>query len=615
LLLGIIIGVSAINLILLISISQQNLSVLHSISVASNLKVIVERISGTANSIASGNESDRQTLANEIDDFDATYTVLGTGGSFQGFSIVAAPSELMQSYSDVGNAWQDYKADAEKIKVESVFDPKVRDAITYILGKNGDLISLSNGITNDLAPLDRNYNRHKEIAAEMVQIAQDIGQKTLLVSIGEGGNTTASIKQDRLIFDADLKKLEGLSLDNPDYATYGITSESLQQIPRENSDSIRQLDPLWEAEQAKIKYIESNTLISKEFGAALSNLDNQRNVLLDIATQFVDSWNKLIDSKLTQNVVIVQVLLVADIGVFIIVMLSIRRSLSPLQMLATAIIRVKEGIYGEKIDYTSKDEIGELAETINSMSSTIQQKEEEAKKVDVAKDEFLAMITHELKTPLVPIRGYSDILLGEHLGSLNKNQKERLEVIRSSAATLLQLISDLLDAQKLELGQLRIKKSNNNLKESIEKTILYMAPQAESDGVSLNHNMKQNIFVSYDDERIRQVLTNLIKNSLKATAKNGKIEIVVEDHPEEIIVSIKDDGRGIPADAIDKIFKKFYQVDTSLTREQGGSGLGLPICKGIVEAHGGRIWVQSELGKGSVFSFTLPKGETTKTPI
>jgi signal transduction histidine kinase len=363
-------------------------------------------------------------------------------------------------------------------------------------------------------------------------------------------------------------------------------------------------------------FIESNTIISKEFGTALVNLGDQRDVLVGITTQFVDNWNKLIDSKLNQNVIIVQVLLVADIAVFIVVMLSIRRSLSPLQILTNAIMRVKEGFYGEKIDYASKDEIGELAETFNLMSSTIQQKEEEAKKVDVAKDEFLAMITHELKTPLVPIRGYSDILLGEHLGSLNKNQKERLEVIRSSAATLLQLISDLLDAQKLELGQLRIKKSNNNLKETIEKTITYMAPQAKYEGISLAHNVKQDIFAIYDDERIRQVLANLIKNSLKAaTPKTGKVEITVEEYPTEITVSIKDNGRGIPADAIDKIFKKFYQVDTSLTREEGGSGLGLPICKGIVEAHGGKIWVQSELDKGSVFSFTLPKGDPNRTPI
>ncbi|VVC05540.1 Methanogenesis regulatory histidine kinase FilI [uncultured archaeon] len=615
LLLGIIIGVSAINLLLLVSISQQNLSVLHSISNANNLKVIVERISGTANSIASGNESDRQTLSNEMDDFEATYTILGTGGVFQGVSIIAVPLELMQNYNGVGIAWQDYKTSVEKIKVESVFDPKVRDDLTYILGKNDDLISLANGVTNDLAPLDRNYNRQKEIAAEMVEVAKDIGQKTLLISIGEGGNATADLKKDRLTFDADLKKLEGLPMNNPDYVAYGITSEILQQIPRANSDSIRQLDPLWESEQSKIMFIESNPLVSKEFGTALANLNEQRNVLLNITSQFVDNWNKLIDSKLNQNVVIVQVLLVADIVAFIIVILSIRRSLSPLQVLTNAIMRVKEGFYGEKISYFSKDEIGQLAETFNLMSDTIQQKEEDAKRVDIAKDEFLAMITHELKTPLVPIRGYSDILLGEHLGPLNKNQKERVEVIRSSAATLLQLISDLLDAQKLELGQLRIKKSNNNLKETIEQTILFMMPQVESEGASLTHNLKTDIFTSYDDERIKQVLTNLIKNSLKATSKNGKIEIIVEEHTSEIIISVKDNGRGIPTDAIEKIFKKFYQVDTSLTREQGGSGLGLSICKGIIEAHGGRIWVQSQPEKGSVFSFTIPKGETNRTTI
>jgi signal transduction histidine kinase len=617
LLLGVIIGVSSINLFLLVSISQENLAVLHSISYANDLKVITERIAGTANTIArGGHESERQTLTNEIGDFDSTFTALGRGGTFQGTDIVMVPPEINPSYVQVGSSWQDYKTSAEKIQVESVFDPKVEDALKYVLSKNGDLISLANGITNDLAPLDRNYNRHKQIADEMVNIAKDIGENTLLLSIGQGNSSIANLKKDRLTFDADLKKLEGEPLDNPDYAAYNIQPETLQQIPRENSYSIRQLDPLWAAEEAKLEFVELNPLISKDFGDALDNLEVQRGILLNETALFVDNWDKLIDSKLNQNVTIVQALLVADIGVFITVMFSIRKSLAPLQMFVSAITRVKEGFYGEKISYGSKDEIGELAETFNSMSSTIKEKEEEAKKIEVAKDEFLAMITHELKTPLVPIRGYSDILLGEHLGPLNKNQKERLDVIRSSAATLLELISDLLDAQKLELGQLRIKKSNNNIKETIEKTIVSMEPQAITDQVSLTYTVKHDIFTLYDDERIRQVLTNLIKNSLKATTpKTGKIEITAEEQPSEIIVSVKDNGKGIPMDSIDKIFKKFYQVDTSLTREQGGSGLGLAICKGIVEAHGGRIWVQSELTKGTTFSFTIPRQEVPKAPI
>ncbi len=616
LLLTIIIGVSVLNLYLLIFTSEENQSVLHSISAANDLKVITERIAGTANSIASGNENDRTLLVTEISDFESTYDVLGSGGNHNDLSIMAVPDELRPLYDDVGKKWQPYKNDAEMIKQESVFDPQVKDAITYVLGKNGDLISLSNNVLNELIPLDRNYNRHKEIATEMVSLAKDIGEKTLLYSIGEGGNVTNSIVRDRMIFTADLQKLEGIPL-NSDELNYGIQNENLLQIPRENSDSLRQLDPLWEAVGIKLHFIETNTLFSKEFGNSLANLNERRGMLLDATSTFVNQWNSMVDSTLREKVVTVQALIIADIIVFAIVMLSIRKSLSPLGLLANAISRIKEGFYGEKIAYSANDEVGELASTINSMSATIQQKEHDARKIEVAKDEFLAMITHELKTPLVPIQGYADILLGEHIGSLNKNQKERLEIIRSSAKTLLQLISDLLDAQKLDLGQLKIKKSNKNIKQTVEKTMATMAPQASSDKISLTHNIQHDVYALYDEDRIQQVLTNLIKNSIKAVPPNsGKIEISLEEKPDEVIISVKDNGKGIPKEAIDDLFKKFYQVDTSSTREKGGSGLGLSICKGIVEAHGGKIWATSEPAKGrTVFSFILPKIEASKSPI
>lgn len=616
LLLAILIGVSAVNLYLLIFTSQENQDILHSISYSSNLKVIVERIGGTANSIAGGNEVDRPTLETEITDFDTTYATLGTGGNIGGLDVVAVPSELRQAYEKVGDEWMPYKESAEKIKKENIFDTHVKDDLKYILGKNGELISLTNGINNELTPLDRNYNKHRVIALEMISIAQDIGEKTLLYSIGESGNVTSSLLKDQITFDADLKKLEGLPLDDPEFANSGISQETLAVIPRQNSDSIRQLDPLWESVREKIIFVESNTLLSKDFGTALMNLNSQRNVLLNTTSDFVNQWNGMIDSKLHSKVTVVQLLIIANIAVFVAVVMSIRHSLSPLEALTKVMSRVKEGFYGEKINYSSKDEIGELTETFNAMSSTIRKKEEEAKKVEIAKDEFLAMITHELKTPLVPIRGYSDILLGGHLGSLNAAQKERLQIISSSASTLLQLISDLLDAQKLELGQLRIKKERNNIRESVEKTIIAMQPQAMTDGISLTYSLEKDIYAFYDDVRIKQVLTNLIKNSLKATPpKTGKVEVNVEEKPSEVIVSVKDNGRGIPPDATDGIFKKFYQVDTTSTREKGGSGLGLSICKGIVEAHGGRIWMQSELSQGTIFSFTIPKTDLNRTLI
>ncbi len=614
-LLAVIIGASLINLFVLLQTSQENQTVLHSINSASNLKVTVERIAGTANSIASGNEIDRQTLTSQIADFESTYNTLGSGGQLNGITIIAVPSELQNKYMDVGNAWSLYKQKAEEIRQESVFNPDAKNALAYILEKNGDLITLTNGVYNDLLPLDRNYNRHKEIATELVTLTKSIGENTLLISIGEKGNYTDIIKKDRIMFDADLKKLEVLPIDTSETNVVQITPETLQVIPRENSASLRALDPLWESVELKIKFIESTPLLSAEFGKSLQGLETQRDVMLSTTGLFVDGWNKLIDDKLQEKVNVVLTLLVADIAVFIIVMFTIRKSLNPLAVLTSALSRVKEGFYGEKIDYTTNDEIGTLAHTFNLMSETIQKKTEESKKVEIAKDEFLAMITHELKTPLVPIQGYADILLGEHLGNLNKNQKERLEVIKSSSATLLQLISDLLDAQKLELGQLKIVRKTANLKDTVSKTITLMMLQAISGGIEFVNHVKTDVYAYYDEERISQVLANLIKNAFRAAPKNGKVEISVEELPDEVKVSVKDNGIGLPHDALDKIFRKFYQVDTSSTREKGGSGLGLSICKGIIETHGGKIWVESELGKGATFSFTLAKIEKSNSSL
>jgi signal transduction histidine kinase len=285
----------------------------------------------------------------------------------------------------------------------------------------------------------------------------------------------------------------------------------------------------------------------------------------------------------------------------------IRKSLLPLDIISKALSKVKEGVYGEKIEYSGTDEVGQLVTNFNIMSDTIKEKEEEAKKTDIAKDEFLAMITHELKTPLVPIQGYSDILLGEHLGKLTDKQKERIEIIKSSSETLLGIISDLLDAQKLDLGQLRMKKEIKNIKETINKAINSLLPEAQKNKIELSLNLLD-LEIEHDPDRIMQVITNLIKNSLNAVQPNtGKIQVSMEEFPKEVKIVIKDNGVGIPKSHQKELFKKFYQVDATLTRERGGSGLGLAICKGIIDNHMGKISLQSEINQGATFTFTLPK--------
>ena len=246
------------------------------------------------------------------------------------------------------------------------------------------------------------------------------------------------------------------------------------------------------------------------------------------------------------------------------------------------------------------------------MSNTI--KEEEARKTDIAKDEFLAMITHELKTPLVPIQGYSDILLSEHLGKLTAKQKERISIIKDSSETLLSIISDLLNAQKLELGQLRMKKENKNINETICNAVNALSPEAERNNIKLTSNIRD-LEISHDPERIKQVITNLIKNSMTAISPNsGKIQITMEESPDEIKINVIDNGIGIPLEKQKDLFKKFYQVDATLTRETEGSGLGLAICKGIVDNHRGQISVKSSPNQGAIFSLTLPKEKTNEQP-
>ena len=610
-LLAVIIVAASINLFLLLTTSQENEIDSNAIISATDLKVTAERVVGLANSIASGNEEQRENLKKRVDSFDTTFDTLRNGGQLDNNPVAAVPDELRDNYEKIGISWNRYKQNAEKIQVESVFNPEVKNALKYVLEKNGDLALKTDEVMRELALLDRNYNRHKEISIELEELAKSIGENTLRISIGEeGDDLRAAVSKDRILFEANIRKLLQVPLTGLEIDGHEIESEKLEPIPRENSSALRELDPLWEAIEIKLRIIESNSLLSKEFGTALNQLNNERNTLLSLIDEFVDSWRTMLDKKENDRALVVQGLLVGDIGVFLVVLFSIRRSLAPLNSLTLALSKIKEGIYGEKIEYRAKDEIGSLAETFNTMSTTIKQKEEEAKKIEIAKDEFLAMITHELKTPLVPIQGYADILLGGHLGQLNKNQKERIEIIKSSSASLLQLISDLLDAQKLELGQLRIKAQHNNIKLTIEKTISVMTPQAIADQIELTHNAKEDIYALYDDERISQVVTNLIKNSLKAVQpKTGKVQVLFEDSQNNIKISVRDNGRGIPADAINKIFRKFYQVDTSTTREKGGSGLGLSICKGIIETHGSNINVESELGRGSTFSFTLPKSQ------
>ena len=613
---AILIVAAVINLTLLYQSEQADNSQSHSIIKTGDLKVQTESISGLAVSVANGNVEDKDNLDKEIENINSALTMLKNGGSIKGQTIQKIPSSITSDYNKVVTSWNTYKEKASNVEKTSVFDKEATNAMNYVLQKNSELILTTNSLSKELSDLGRDYNRHKEIANELENSAKEIGQLTLLISIGEEENAQEKLKKEKIAFEVGLQKLLGISTKELDVESIGQEHEELIQIPRENSNELRKLDPLWEALQPKIGILEERALLSPNFNSAKNEMNVEKLVLFSDIDNLLNSWNAQMAKEGNQKQSIIQILLIIDIAIFFLVLYVIRQSLLPLKLITDALSEIKEGAYGEKIKYTKADEVGKLVNTFNIMSDTIKEKEEQAKKTEIAKDEFLAMITHELKTPLVPIQGYADILLSEHLGKLTDKQKERISIIKSSSETLLALISDLLDAQKLELGQLKIRKENANIKDTVTNTVKLFLPQAQKNKIEIISNV-QDLSIEHDPERIKQVITNLIKNSLTAIEpEKGKIEISMKDLPQEIQISVKDNGIGIPIDKQSNLFKKFYQVDATLTRERGGSGLGLSICKGIMENHGGAITVKSTPNQETIFTFTLPKKEGTgKSPI
>ena len=616
LLVTILIIAAVINLALLYEREQKDNSESYSIIKVGDLKVQTESISGLAVSTANGNVDDKDNLNNEIENVDSVLVTLKNGGVIKGQTIQKIPPAITSNYNKVITSWNTYKEKALNVEKTSVFDKEATSAMNYVLQKNSELVLSTDSLSKELSDLGRDYNRHKEIAKELEKSSKEIGQLTLLISIGEEENAQEKLKKERLGFEVGLRKLLGISTKELDVESIGQKHEVLIQIPRENSNELRKLDPLWEALQPKISILEERALLSPNFDSAKKEMKDEKVVLFSEIDNLLNSWNEQIAHKGNQEQAVVEILLIIDIGIFFLVLYVIRESLLPLRLITNALSGIKEGAYGEKIKYTKTDEIGELVNTFNIMSDTIKEKEEETKKTEIAKDEFLAMITHELKTPLVPIQGYADILLSEHLGKLTDKQKERIEIIKSSSETLLSLISDLLDAQKLELGQLKMRKENINIKDTITHAIETFLPQAQKNKIQIISNISD-YSIEHDPARIKQVITNLIKNSLTAVEpEKGKIEISMKNMPQEIQISVKDNGIGIPLNKQRDLFKKFYQVDASLTREKGGSGLGLSICKGIMENHGGVITVKSTPNQETVFTFTLPKKtDSGKSPI
>lgn len=232
---------------------------------------------------------------------------------------------------------------------------------------------------------------------------------------------------------------------------------------------------------------------------------------------------------------------------------------------------------------------------------------EELKTLDKMKDEFLSNVSHELKTPLISIEGYSEVLRDETLGKLNQQQKKAVNTVIRNADRLERLINSILYLSIEEAGRMRYYFRSIQIADVIEKSILDMLPQIRTDDLKIKKELAYNLpLIEVDEDRLMQVMINLIGNAIKFTP-SGEIVISANEENDNIHITVSDTGIGISKNIINNLFERFYQGDASTKRKYGGTGLGLHICKLIIDAHNGKIWVESEEGVGTTIHVTLPK--------
>jgi signal transduction histidine kinase len=280
-----------------------------------------------------------------------------------------------------------------------------------------------------------------------------------------------------------------------------------------------------------------------------------------------------------------------------------RQVVAPVQAMMAASQRIAEGNYAERvrvpgnINKGEQDELGQLALRFNQMAARLEQTEN-------MRRQLIGDVTHELRTPLTTIKGSMEGLIDGVLPASDETYTQ----IYHEADRLQRLVNDLQELSRVEAGAYELHLSQASLEEVVQATIARLGRQFEEKGVALTTRVPEDMPpIRMDSDRIGQVLLNLVGNALQYTPAGGSVHIQAVHQPGEVQVSVADTGIGIPPEHLPHLFTRFYRVDKSRARTGGGSGIGLTIARHLVEAHGGRIWAESQgAGKGSRFTFTLP---------
>lgn len=304
----------------------------------------------------------------------------------------------------------------------------------------------------------------------------------------------------------------------------------------------------------------------------------------------------------------------------------------PLRSMVTTIQEISNGNLDRQVEVISRDEIGVMAENFNLMTAKLRESQkrlkawadelenevrrqtedlrkanDELKRADQMKSEFLANMSHELRTPLNAVIGFSEVLLDKVFGNLNEKQSKYVDNILTSGKHLLRLINDILDLSKIEAGRMEVHLEEFHLEKVVYEVVSIVKPLATKKNLTLEADLSNAPeLICSDEGKLKQVLYNLLSNAVKFTPENGSVKVEASKADSHAIIAVSDTGIGIKQEHLARIFKEFYQVDSSYSRKYEGTGLGLALTRKFVELLGGTISVESHEGAGSRFTIRIP---------